>query len=114
MIKRGDVYLVDLEPTRGHEQQGRRPVLVVSKSGFDRVSLPLICPITNGGGSARSAGFTVPLAASGMKSTGVVLCNQIRALDVKARRGKKIERAPDFIVDEVLDALQVMLEKDNA
>ena len=109
-MERGDVYLVDLDPTRGGEQRGRRPVLIVSRKAFNSVSLPLVCPITGGGEAARYAGFTVSLASTGMKTTGVVLCNQVRTLDIKARHGRRVERASDLVIDEVIATLQDILE----
>ena len=109
-MDRGDIYFVDLEPTRGKEQRGRRPVLVVSRKAFNVHNPALVCPITSGGASARLAGFTVSLALTGTQTTGVVLCSQIRALDLRNRRGKRIERAPESVVDEVIAALQDLLE----
>jgi mRNA interferase ChpB len=79
-VNRGDVYLVDLDPTRGHEQRGKRPVLVLTTAGHNKISPAIIAPITRGGDYARYKGFVVPL--SGGLTTGVVLCNQIRALDI--------------------------------
>ena len=111
MANLGDIYLVDLEPTLGREQRGRRPVLVVSTAEFERIAPPLICPITHGGVPARLEGLAVSLAAAGTKTTGVVLCTQIRSLDLRMRKARRIERAPDFIVDEVLDTLQDLFER---
>ncbi len=49
-MRRGDIYLVSLDPTEGHEQQGTRPVLVASPDAFNRVTrVPVVLPITNGG-----------------------------------------------------------------
>ncbi len=105
-MERGDIYLVSLDPASGHEQQGRRPVLVISPEAFNRVTrVPIVLPITTGGGFARTAGFAVPLTGAGMQTMGVVRCDQPRALDLQARGGRKIERAPQFIIDEVLARL---------
>ena len=95
----------------GREQQGRRPVLVVSPTAFNQLTqLPIIVPITTGGNFARTAGFAVSLTGTGTKTTGVVRCDQPRVLDVAARGGKKIERAPDMIVNEVLAKVSPLLE----
>ncbi|SKB89785.1 type II toxin-antitoxin system PemK/MazF family toxin [Sphingopyxis flava] len=100
-MKRGDIYMVDLEPTHGREQRGHRPVVVVSPDDFNRATgLPVIMPITNGGDFARRIGFAVPL--SGTKTTGVVRCDQPRVLDLDARNGRKVETLPQAIMDEVL------------
>lgn len=105
-MRRGDVYHVTLDPSLGHEQAGKRYVLIVSPDAFNRISSPLCCPITMGGNFARNAGFTVNLTATGMIAQGVVLCHQIRALDLKARNASFVERAPQAVVTSVLHALQ--------
>jgi mRNA interferase ChpB len=100
-MKRGDIYLVDLELTTGHEQRGQRPVVVASTERFNRLtSCPVILPITNGGQFARGLGFTVAL--SGTQTTGVVRCDQPRALDLLARGARKVESLPPVILAEVL------------
>ena len=100
-MKRGDIYLVDLEPTAGHEQRGHRPLLVVSPESFNRLTqCPVILPITNDGGFARRVGFAVPIG--GIETTGIVRCDQPRALDLAARNGRKLDTLPPAIMDEVL------------
>src|SRR5271154_599307 len=102
-MKRGEIWLVTLDPTLGHEQKGRRPVLIVSPESFNRLTkLPVILPITSGGNFARTAGFAVPLSGAGTKTTGVVRCDQPRTFDLAARGGTKLESIPDAIMDEVL------------
>jgi mRNA interferase ChpB len=110
-MQRGDIYLVSLDPTHGREQQGRRPVLIVSPTPFnDLTRLPIVLPITTGGSFARTAGFAVSLMGAGTQTTGVVRCDQPRVLDLAARGGKKIERAPDMIVNEVLAKVSPLLD----
>jgi mRNA interferase ChpB len=100
-MNRGDIYMVSLDPTEGREQRGSRPVLVVSPSEFNAVTnLPVICPITNGGDFARKIGFAV--AITGIKTTGVVRCDQPRVLDLGARSGRKVDTLPDPLMDEIL------------
>ena len=102
-MERGDIYLVPLDPTSGHEQQGTRPVLVVSPMAFNRLTrTPVVLPITSGGHFARTAGFAVSLMGSGTQTTGVVRCDQPRALDIGSRRGRKLESVPPSVLDEVL------------
>lgn len=101
VLNRGDIYMVSLDPTLGHEQHGHRPVLIVSPAKFNKVTqLPVVVPITNGGEFVRRIGFAVPI--SGIKTTGVVRCDQPRVLDVNARQGRKVETLPPKIMDEVL------------
>lgn len=108
-IKRGDIFHIDLDPIKGREQAGKRYVMVVSHSAFNTATgVPLICPITQGGGFARGQGFTVPLA--GTDTQGVVLCHQPRVMDFAARGAKYKESAPDFIIDEVLAKVATLLE----
>ncbi|MFN7932140.1 MAG: type II toxin-antitoxin system PemK/MazF family toxin [Bryobacteraceae bacterium] len=102
-MKRGEIWLVALDPSQGHEQAGRRPVLIVSPEAFNRLTkVPVVVPITSGGNFARTAGFAVPLTATGTKTSGVIRCDQPRALDLAARAGRRLEAVPDTIMDEVL------------
>lgn len=105
-MRRGDIYHVDLERTKGSEQRGRRYVIIVSPEALNRHFPPIVCPITTGGALAREKGFTVSLQGSGRVADGVVLCHQVRTLDLSARGAKRVERAPEYIVDEVMAALQ--------
>ena len=98
---RGDIYTVSLDPTLGHEQQGHRPVLIISPTAFNQATkLPVVLPITNGGEFARRLGFAVPL--TGIRTSGIVRCDQPRVLDIEARHGKKVEALPTELLDEVL------------
>jgi mRNA-degrading endonuclease toxin of MazEF toxin-antitoxin module len=110
-MKRGEVWLVSLDPTPGHEQKGRRPVLIVSPEAFNRVTkLPVVVPITSGGSFARTAGFAVSLEGAGMKTTGLVRCDQPRVLDLGARGAKKLESVPEEVMDEVLARMAPIFE----
>lgn len=110
-MERGEIYLVSLDPTAGHEQQGTRPVLVVSPAAFNRLTrTPIVLPITSGGSFARTAGFAVSLMEAGTTTTGVIRCDQPRALDLAARNGRKLEKVPSAIMDEVLARLATLFE----
>lgn len=110
-MERGDVYLVSLDPTSGHEQRGTRPVLIVSPGAFNRLTkTPLVLPITTGGNFARTAGFAVSLMGAGTETTGVVRCDQPRALDIGARHGRRLESVPASVMDDVLAKLAVLFE----
>jgi mRNA-degrading endonuclease toxin of MazEF toxin-antitoxin module len=105
-MRRGEIYLVALDPSEGHEQKGTRPVLVVSPYAFNSVTqVPVVVPITTGGNFVRAAGFAVSLDGTGSRTIGIVRCDQPRALDVKARNGKRLERVPSAVMDEVLARL---------
>ncbi len=108
-MNRGDVYLVSLDPTEGREQRGGRPVLVVSPSEFNEATkLPVVCPITSGGDFARRIGFAVPV--TGIKTTGVVRCDQPRVLDLAACHARKVDTLPASIMEEVLAKLAPIFE----
>src|SRR3984957_6973637 len=108
-MKRGDIYMVSLDPAEGHEQRGHRPVLVVSPAEFNEATkLPVILPITKGGQLAQRIGFAVPI--SGIKTTGVVRCDQPRVLDLYARSGKKLEVLPAKILAEVMAKVSLIFQ----
>lgn len=109
-FERGDILHVDLDPTKGREQQGKRFAIVITKKAFNELGTPMVAPITQGGNFARTAGFTVSLIGTGLATQGVVLLNQIRMLDLAARNAKKIETAPDYIVDDILARLRALVD----
>jgi mRNA interferase ChpB len=100
-LKRGDIYVVPLDPAEGREQRGTRPVVIVSPDSFNAMTnLPVVLPITNGGDFARRIKFAVPI--TGIKTTGVVRCDQPRAVDLKARLARKVGTLPPAILADVL------------
>ena len=108
-MERGDIYWVSLNPTAGHEQQGMRPVVIVTPSAFNQLTkTPVVLPITTGGNFASTAGFAVSLEGAGTQPTGVIRCDQPRALDLNARKAKKIESLPCAIMDDVLAKLATL------
>ena len=108
-MRRGDIYLVSLDPTAGHEQRDFRPVLIVSPIEFnDATRQPVILPITTGGEFARRLGFAVPL--TGTRTTGVVRCDQPRVLDLAARNARKVETLPAPLMEEVLARVITIFE----
>jgi mRNA-degrading endonuclease toxin of MazEF toxin-antitoxin module len=106
-MRQGDIVWLDFDPTVGHEQAGRRPALVVSADDFNRITgLAVVVPITNGGGFATRISYAVALAGRGLKTTGVVRCDQPRTVDWRRRGATLIEAAP---ADLVADALARVL-----
>lgn len=69
----------------------------------------LIAPITQSGDFARYAGFAVPLTGTGCKTHGVALVNKIRMHDLAARKARKIERAPQEVIDDAIGRLKALL-----
>ena len=110
-MKRGEIYLVSLDPSFGHEQKGTRPVLVVSPDPFNELTqAPIVVPITTGGAFARPSGFTVSLSGAGTRTTGVIRCDQPRPVDLGARGARRLERVPAAILDEVIALLLPLFE----
>ncbi|MYI88701.1 MAG: type II toxin-antitoxin system PemK/MazF family toxin, partial [Gammaproteobacteria bacterium] len=90
-MDRGDIWVVNLESSVGHEQKGFRPVLIVSPAAFNKLTnVPVVLPITKGGSFARRRGFAVSLENAGTQTTGIIRCDQSRALDIVARKGQHV------------------------
>jgi mRNA interferase ChpB len=110
VFDRGDIVSVPLDPAMGHEQKGTRPALVLTTKEFNRLGEVLVAPITQGGDFARFAGFAVSLAGTGCKTHGVALVNKIRMLDLVARKARRVERAPQEVLDDAIGRLSAMLD----
>ena len=107
----GPLTLVSEEAHAPYERPPLSKTLIVSPEAFNRITkLPVILPITSGGNFARTAGFAVLLTGAGTKTTGVVRCDQPRALDLAARGARKLESIPDAIMDEVLAKIAPIFE----
>lgn len=103
----GDIVLVDLNPVRGHEQANKRPVLVLQVSDVHVLGgTTIVAPITS-----KSKNHPLQVALDERTATqGVVLCTQIRALDLAARHGTVLEQAPDEILKECCEIVQDMVQ----
>jgi len=109
MVKQGDIIKLDLSPTKGHEQTGYRPVLVVNNGSFMRASnMIVICPITN---TNRNNPLHIPL--EGLATKGFVMCDQIKAIDIKKRSYKVIEAVDDDTLWEVSDVISGFVEVES-
>lgn len=96
---------------KGTRTTRRRFVLIISPKEFNhQFGTPLCVPITLGGSLARHAGFAATLTGTGIKTDGVVLCNQLRIVDLAARNAKFIERVPDYVVLDVIAKVMTLLE----
>ncbi|MBI2942215.1 MAG: endoribonuclease MazF [Chloroflexi bacterium] len=103
---RGDVVWLDHDPQAGHEQRGRRSALILSLAAYNgRVGLALCCPITT---QVKGYPFEVILPP-GLPVGGVVLADQVRSLDWRARRAAPSCHAPDEVTRDVLARLQALL-----
>lgn len=103
---RGDLVWLTFDPQAGHEQRGRRPALALSPRAYNaRVGLGLFCPVTN---QVKGYPFEVALPPRG-KITGVILSDQLRSLDWRARKAEFAARAPLEAVEEVLAKVRTLI-----
>jgi transcriptional modulator of MazE/toxin, MazF len=104
--KQGDIIAITFDPQSGHEQKGRRPALVVSKDLFNRsAGLAIVCPLTN---IERRFPFHVPVPEnSGL--TGFIMVEQVKSVNFRTCRAKRIERAPDELLANVLSILDACI-----
>ena len=109
MVKQGDIIRLDFDPQAGHEQSGRGPAIVVSNGKFNqftRCKQVMVCPITR---TDKSIPFHVRLDDR-TKTSGVILSDQPRTLDIEAGGYEFIEEAPHDIVCELADILAGFVE----
>jgi mRNA interferase MazF len=107
VFEQGDIVYMDFDPQAGHEQRGRRPALVISNDLFNRVnSLTMVCPITH---TDRGSPFYIHLD-SRTKTDGVVMCDQVRMLDLNSRKAAFEEKTPDDILAEAIDIIRAIIE----
>ena len=111
-MKRGEICLVSLNPTAGHEQQGKRPILIISPTDFNTLTgKPVVLPIISSRRLAYRKGFAVSLANTGTDMYRLVRRDQPRAFDLAARKGKRLETVPNHIMDLVLARIATILEQ---
>lgn len=106
--RRGDVVWISFSAQTGHEQAGHRPALALSPEAYNRkAGLALFCPITT-----RAKGYPFEVAVpAGLKASGVVLADQARSLDWRAREARFSCRLPEDALAEVFDKLGILLDR---
>lgn len=104
---RGDLVWLSFDPPTAHEQQGRRPALVLSPAAYNRkVGLALVCPVTS-----RQKGYPFEVALPpGMPVGGVILADHVRSVDWRSRRAAWICTLPDDVTHDALDRLGALLD----
>ena len=103
--QRGDIYRVNFDPQLGHEQAGFRPALIVSNSLYNENSSTVVaCPITR---RSREWPFEVPLP-NDLPVTGIVLVDQVKVMDIRARNARFVWSIPDAVREEVQARLDVL------
>ena len=102
---RGDVVFINFSPTRGHEQQGMRPALIISPKIFNQATgLAVLCPITS---QVKNYPFEVLLENTQVQ--GVILADQIRSVDFNARAIEYREQVSDHVLDTVIAKLKTII-----
>ena len=103
---RGDVVWITLNPQAGHEQAGRRPAVVLSPRSYnEKVGLAILCPITS---QSKAYPFEVTIP-SGLAVRGVILADQVKSLDWRAREAALMCELPGATIKEVLQKIGVLL-----
>jgi mRNA interferase MazF len=107
---RGDIVWIDFNPQVGREQAERRPALVLSPASYNgKTGLAVVCPITN---QQKGYPFEVPLP-EGLEATGVVLSDQLKSLDWRGRHADIRGKAPDSLVQKVLERAITLLSPEE-
>ena len=104
----GDIITMDFNPTKGHEQRGHRPAVVVSNASYNNFAggVALVCPITN---TNRNVALHIKLDGR-TKTTGTVMTDQVKALDLSVRYPKYIEKMPSDLLYEICDIISGFTE----
>lgn len=104
--ERGDLVWLEFDPQAGSEQRGRRPALVVSPRAYNgKVGLALFCPLTT---RVKGYPFEVPVPPGG-DAEGVVLSDQIKSLDWRARKAERFDQLPRQAMGEVLARIEALV-----
>lgn len=107
MVRQGDIIKVSFDPQKGHEQKGFRPAVVISNDEFiRRTKLAIVCPVAN---TDNKFPLHVPLDDR-TTTTGVILCERIRTLDLTSGQAKKVETVPEDILRRVIDIVTAEVE----
>ncbi len=108
MVKQGTIVKINFNPQSGHEQAGYRPAVVISNNIFNqKAKLAIVCPITN---TNNHFPLHIPLDER-TKTTGVILCEHIKALDLNSRSYQVVEKLPKDILENVIDIVYSEIEE---
>ena len=108
MVKQGTIIKINFNPQARHEQAGYRPAVIISNDFFNqKTQLSIVCPITN---TNNHFPLHIPLD-SRTKTTGVILCEHIKALDLDSRTYQEIEQLPKDILEKVIDIVYSEIEQ---
>ena len=108
MVKQGTIIKINFNPQAGHEQAGYRPAVVISNNIFnEKTKLSIVCPITN---TNNHFPLHIPLDDR-TRTTGVILCEHIKALDLNSRTYQVVENLQNDILENVIDVVYAEIEK---
>lgn len=108
---RGDLVWLQFTPQAGHEQAGRRPALVISPSSYNRrVGLAICCPVTS---QVKGYPFEV-LLPKGLGVEGAILSDQIKSLDWRVRKARRIGSVPGDVLQEAVGKILALVEAGGA
>lgn len=108
MVKQGTIIKINFNPQSGHEQAGYRPAVVISNNIFnEKAKLSILCPITN---TNNHFPLHIPLDER-TKTTGVILCEHIKALDLNSKTFQEVEELPKDLLNKVIDVVYSEIEQ---
>ena len=106
--KQKDILLLDFNPTKGHEQSGTRPALVLSSNSFNKISnMAIVCPITSNTKEFPSH----YILEQTKKIKGSVLCEHVRSIDYNTRRVKFVEKVSNEEFDNIMNLFNSLFDK---
>ena len=109
--ERGDIVWLQFTPQAGHEQAGDRPALIISPRSYNlRVGLALFCPVSS---QVKGYPFEVALPP-GLKATGAILSDQVKSLDWRVRKAKRVCTVPGEIMDETIARILALVDPREA
>lgn len=105
--KQGDICYMDFAPTKGHEQTGKRPAIIISKDNYNKYTgLAVLCPITT-----NTKNFPTHYELLNTKRIkGSVLCEHIRSVDFKTRKLSFVEKIKREELEEIIDIIMAIIE----
>ena len=111
IFRQGDIVWLNFNPQSGHEQAGSRPAVVISNDFFNqKTNFAIVCPITN-----TDNNFPLHVRLDNRtQTTGVILCEQIKSLDIHSRTYQTVERLPGDILESVLNIVFSEIEMNSA
>jgi mRNA interferase MazF len=107
IFEQGDIIYIDLDPQTGHEQKGRRPAIVISNNVYNAFTrAAMVCPISN-----TDKNIPTQIKLNGRTQiSGIIMCEQVKALDISKRSASFFEKAPQDVIDEVVDMVYSFIE----